>query len=136
MTLVFIFAPNIISIQNNAGRRKRQREASKRMSPWMRRTRASAHTGAPSRRSGGGAADEGEAELAKAGSVPLLIGGLEGGEPLIEELAGRIRLTGTGESGRLIGQAQRPRLPHGERRENECFRFPGSLLYRRSLYRP
>ena len=45
--------------------------------------------------SGGGATDEGEAELAKEGGVPLLIGGLEGGEPLTEELAERIRPTGT-----------------------------------------
>ncbi len=48
--------------------------------------------------SGGGAADEGEAELAKESGVPLLIGGLEGWEPLKEELARRIRPTGTVES--------------------------------------
>ena len=44
---------------------------------------------------GGRTRDEGEAELAKEGGVPLLIGSLEGREPLAEERAQGIRRTGT-----------------------------------------
>ena len=41
--------------------------------------------------SGGGAADEGEAEPAKEGGLPLLIGGLEAGELFTKELALQVR---------------------------------------------
>ena len=44
---------------------------------------------------GGSTRDEGEAELAKESGVPLLIGCLEGREPLTEERAEWIRPTGT-----------------------------------------
>jgi hypothetical protein len=79
--------------------------------------------------SGGGATDEGEAERAKsrqrtvAHRQPGRRGTVDG------RACGADPAHGDGrESGRLIGQAQRPQLPHGQRRGNECFRLLGSSI--------
>jgi len=75
---------------------------------------------------GGSTRDEGEAELAKEGGVPLLIGGLEGREPLTEELAEWIRPTGTvfRPHGRRSGS-----LSIGTHRAKDAGKSSGASLY-------